>query len=306
MVLSAVTATGLPESVLRLAAQACVGGGGRSDRITADTRTLLTSAIPFPDIGKRPVGCLYLVIDLTKQRAGDLRFLSALTALGAGIGLLMFAVFYFILARVRSRLVFVEQDRAALRKMASRDALTGLYNRRHLSDMLEHELLACRSQERPLSLLMVDLDHFKRINDSFGHPCGDKMLVAVGQAVLDELRDTDRAVRYGGEEFLILLPGSSVMAAMEVGERLRAGIGALAIPCSEQARASVTASIGVASFPDDAQTADTLLKLADDALYVAKSLGRDRVGRPRMAGDPPHAGSPRDRGKGLQAASRRR
>jgi diguanylate cyclase (GGDEF)-like protein len=159
-----------------------------------------------------------------------------------------------------------------IRDLADTDELTGLANRRHLMSETAREVVRADRTGEPLSALMIDLDHFKRINDERGHLVGDIVLRAVAQALAATVRKTDRCARYGGEEFVVILPASPKPDAMAVAEKLRQTVADLApegIP--------VTVSIGVASLPTDATTAERLLDAADQALLLAKRAGRDRV-----------------------------
>jgi diguanylate cyclase (GGDEF)-like protein/PAS domain S-box-containing protein len=167
-----------------------------------------------------------------------------------------------------------------LRELSTRDALTGLYNRREMERFLKDELARCQRYERPLSVVMLDLDHFKRINDSHGHPAGDEVLRWFAGKIRSGMRNTDRAVRYGGEEIAIILPETEGRDAFTMAERLRKDI------CKELVDVSsvedgleipVTVSVGVAAFPGDARTEEALLAAADQALYRAKRGGRNRT-----------------------------
>ena len=156
------------------------------------------------------------------------------------------------------------------------DALTGLHNRRWLEEMYTRELKRSNAGNLHLSAFMVDIDHFKRINDTYGHLVGDQVLIAVAKAILKCLRPTDMPVRYGGEEFTIFLPGTSVENAKIVGERLRAAIEALPIPLPNGEKLSVTVSVGFTERKNE-DTVEAIIKRADDALYFAKESGRNRV-----------------------------
>jgi diguanylate cyclase (GGDEF)-like protein len=162
--------------------------------------------------------------------------------------------------------------REALRDLAMRDPLTGLYNRRFLEEALTREVSRAAREKESLGVLMLDLDHFKDFNDAFGHEAGDDVLRCVGQFLRHRIRTTDVACRYGGEEFTILLPGATLEDARARAEQIRAGIrAALGSP------GNVAASLGVAVFPDHGDSLAGLLRAADVALYRAKALGRDRV-----------------------------
>lgn len=175
--------------------------------------------------------------------------------------------------------------RESLRRQSIRDALTGLYNRRYLEESLSHELARCARRGLPLSVLMLDVDHFKQFNDSQGHAGGDLLLAAVGELLLTRLRAEDVACRYGGEEFTVLLPEADGEEAMRVAEQIRSYIAALAVSDGARALPKVTASIGVASFPADGEQGASLIQKADAALYRAKHAGRNRVERYGAATD---------------------
>ncbi|HET6309364.1 MAG TPA: GGDEF domain-containing protein, partial [Rhodopila sp.] len=164
--------------------------------------------------------------------------------------------------------------RDQLRNQALRDGLTGLYNRRFLEEMLDRLTLEAQRRNVPLSAIMIDLDHFKRLNDQHGHSAGDAALREVARIVMASVRVTDIACRYGGEELLVLLPDCSLDHAAQVAEQLRLRIESLSDLANGQ---SVTASFGVASTADSATQPGELVKVADAALYQAKRLGRNRV-----------------------------
>jgi diguanylate cyclase (GGDEF)-like protein len=161
-----------------------------------------------------------------------------------------------------------------LEQLTRTDQLTGVANRRQLDAALTSELRRARQSDETLSVVMVDLDHFKSFNDRFGHQEGDAMLRAVGKLLSDLLRPTDTVARYGGEEFTLLLPATPKDEALRISERLRRRMAELA---SADTGRPVTASFGVASFPEDAAEEGALLSAADSALYAAKAAGRDRV-----------------------------
>jgi diguanylate cyclase (GGDEF)-like protein len=168
---------------------------------------------------------------------------------------------------------------------AMRDGLTRAYNRGFLADWLPRQLRLARRNRAPLAALMVDLDHFKRINDSFGHAAGDQVLVALARCIERQLRATDVVVRYGGEEFTVVLPDTAVAGAFVSAERLRAAIAAMTERDGLPAALRVTASIGVAAMAPGDDGA-RLLPRADAALYEAKRAGRNRV----VAAPPPPRG----------------
>ena len=158
-------------------------------------------------------------------------------------------------------------------RLATRDELTGLPNRRLFEETLTLEVGRHHRNGTPVSLVALDVDHFKRINDALGHPTGDAVLRAVGEALRAGTKPYDLPARYGGDEFLVLLPGCASADAPRVADRLRRAASAAVDPAL-----AVTVSAGAATLPDDADDGPTLVRVADDALYSAKRAGRDRVG----------------------------
>jgi diguanylate cyclase (GGDEF)-like protein len=159
---------------------------------------------------------------------------------------------------------------------AGRDPLTGLLNRRAFDRDLERESLRFDRHARPLALLALDIDHFKSVNDRYGHETGDQVLTAVARTIQAGIRDVDRAARFGGEEFIVLLPETSMAEAMEVGERLRAAVERVE-PRLLGVEERVRVSVGVACAPESVRNPADLLREADERLYEAKREGRNRV-----------------------------
>ncbi len=157
---------------------------------------------------------------------------------------------------------------------AATDGLTGLPNKRAVRDALKRTFAQATMSKSPLGLLLLDLDHFKQVNDQHGHGAGDQVLASVGAALRSVLRNRDFAGRNGGEEFAVLLPDTDIAAALEIAERVRAAIAEITLPGTD---VPVTVSVGVAGFPEHASTLERLDRLADAALYVAKRQGRNRV-----------------------------
>ncbi|MCB9588249.1 MAG: diguanylate cyclase [Polyangiaceae bacterium] len=167
--------------------------------------------------------------------------------------------------------------RDTLRLQATRDPLTGLYNRRYLEETLQRELSRTARTERPVSLVMIDLDHFKRYNDTFGHAAADQVLKGVSQLLRSSFRTTDVVCRYGGEELVVVMPEASVQAAYDRAEATRKEIAKLEITHEGQTLGRVTASMGVAGTEAHGKSAVDLFRAADAALYAAKAAGRDAV-----------------------------
>ncbi len=158
-------------------------------------------------------------------------------------------------------------------QLMNTDPLTGLSNRRQMTELLETELSKARRHDYPLSAVMMDIDHFKSINDTFGHDGGDRVLAGIAQTMRSMCRKEDIVARFGGEEFILILPGSPASSALECAERIRKAIQNSPF---EGIPRQVTASFGVSLFSKD-DTQDSLLKRADNALYQAKTSGRNRV-----------------------------
>ncbi len=165
------------------------------------------------------------------------------------------------------------------KELTNRDELTKLYNRRYFFERLEKEVERAKRYQRKLSLLMIDIDHFKNYNDTFGHLHGDDVLRQIGQALEKNLRKVDVIARYGGEEFLALLPETDKKSAKRVGEKLRKAVEKADFhsKVSELGPGKIAITIGISAFPDDCQDALELLDLADKAMYYGKVQGRNRV-----------------------------
>lgn len=169
------------------------------------------------------------------------------------------------------------QLRDRLRQQAIRDPLTGLFNRRYLDETLVHELLRASHHGSSVGCMMMDIDHFKCYNDTYGHDGGDALLRALANLLTGRTRVDDIACRFGGEEFLVVLPGASLKTTIERAKQICNEVRQLQVRHEGISLGQVTISIGVACFPYHATTPDALISAADDALYQAKSQGRDRV-----------------------------
>lgn len=212
-----------------------------------------------------------------------------LSSEGVVLGVLLLAhrsVDYFDPAHARRLNVLCAQAAAALaraqsyaeaRQKAVTDELTGLYNARYFSARLAEEIARAARTQRPVSLILLDSDSMKAVNDTFGHLEGDRVLVRLGSTVGELARASDVAVRLGGDEFLLLQPETDLAGAIETAERLRAGVAARPFISADGRSRTTTISLGVASYPACACTAEDLFRVADAALYRAKREGRDRV-----------------------------
>jgi len=170
-----------------------------------------------------------------------------------------------------------KQAEIKLHHMATHDPLTDLYNRKILIEKFADDLFRAYRYDRPLSIFMLDIDHFKLVNDIHGHQAGDIVLQDIAKVLSDSIRKTDYAARYGGEEFIIVLPETPLTEADELAERLRKEVAALSIQIMDDKEHNITTSIGVATFPDHAQSWEDLLNAADSAMYAAKGAGRNCV-----------------------------
>ncbi len=165
-----------------------------------------------------------------------------------------------------------------LKSLAVKDSLTGLFNRRRFDEQLQREIERAERYDRPLSLVMIDLDHFKHYNDVNGHPAGDRVLVRVARILRQGVRVPDTVARYGGDEFVALLPETGEEGALAFGERIRKKVEkGVCSDKSHQPAGPLTICLGIASYPEDAQSAKGLVEKADRALYLAKHGGKNRV-----------------------------
>jgi len=167
--------------------------------------------------------------------------------------------------------------REALRAQSIRDPLTGWFNRRYMEETLEREILRAARNKHPLSVIMLDVDNFKGFNDSFGHQAGDVVLQNLCQIMRSHIRNEDVACRYGGDEFVLVLPDTSAELATRRAEELRTAVAEMGMRNQAQLPGTLTLSVGVATFPTDGSTLNELLRAADSALFRAKGEGRDRV-----------------------------
>jgi len=167
--------------------------------------------------------------------------------------------------------------REALREQSIHDPLTGLFNRRYMEETLEREVSRVTRQTHPLGIIMLDIDHFKSFNDTYGHAMGDAVLQGLGRFLQDHIRKEDIACRYGGEEFLLIMPDIALDIALERAERLCQNAHEIRVKDRDQIHSGITLSLGVAAYPQHGQTIESVLRATDAALYRAKQAGRNRV-----------------------------
>jgi diguanylate cyclase (GGDEF)-like protein len=221
------------------------------------TKIILNSAIPLHDAERRVTGAIIVNQDITARKQQELELL-----------------------RIRETLESANRElQASLNReqvRARTDELTGLHNRRYFLELAERECSVATRHERPLSVVMIDIDHFKQINDTFGHQAGDEVLARVATTVAAQRRTGDIVARYGGEEFMLLLPETTAENALLVAEHLRSAVAADGLD-TPAGRAKFTISAGVAALDANTQTLEQLIRQADQALYAAKAQGRNRA-----------------------------
>ncbi len=172
------------------------------------------------------------------------------------------------------RMAEIEALQESLRDQAVRDPLTGLFNRRYLMETVEREIVRCRRDAQPLSVVLIDVDHFKAVNDALGHEAGDQILVTVGDYLTSQVRAADAACRYGGEEFVVVMPDTPLDVAVRRAEEWCSAIRQID---SVREESPITISVGVATAPAHGRSGEAVIRAADEAMYVAKAAGRDRV-----------------------------
>ena len=203
---------------------------------------------------------------------------SYLASHGTGLGIMLEALMLAFI--ISHRIKILEDIRASqeeLKEQASTDPLTRLHNRRYFSTEAEFLLALCREQKRPMAVMIADIDHFKRVNDTWGHPVGDRVIVRIAQTLKSCCRSRDLLARFGGEEFVILLPDADLQQAALCAERIRATVATTAFQMGDGDTAHVSLSIGVALVDVEHDSIQSALDRADQALYTAKQDGRNRV-----------------------------
>lgn len=238
----------------------------RIQRFDGQMAHVLNSAVPIRDEHGQVQGCAVAMMDISSrvQAEDALRYMNA---------------------QLESRLSEIQVLQEQLREQAIRDPLTGLYNRRYMQETFEVALAHAKRFSEPIGILLMDVDHFKSLNDRFGHKAGDLMLEALGRLLRATSRQMDIACRYGGEEFVLLMPGATLAIALQRAESWRAAFADQRLAYADGVL-QATLSVGVAAFPDHGQSVDDLLRAADTALYQAKRAGRNCVKAPQ-AEQPP-------------------
>ena len=177
---------------------------------------------------------------------------------------------------MQTHLANIEKLQNDLREQALRDPLTGLYNRRYMRDAIERELAIAKREKKPVSVVAMDMDHFKYINDTFGHHIGDQFLITFATMISGRIRQSDFVCRYGGEEFLLILPDATLEDAAKRAEEIRQKYADIRIPHKDTSLHG-TISMGVATYPVHGEEAEEILIKADKALYISKQNGRNQI-----------------------------
>ena len=229
---------------------------------------------PLQDVSGQVVGSMIMLIDTTKLKHQIRQSISigAVAVIAAAIILIL--LFYWFVGRIGRH---IAHNELKLHRLASQDELTGLFNRRQLDQMLNDSIEHYMRYDQPVSLLMIDIDHFKQVNDTYGHAAGDTILVELGKQLELHARTIDRVCRYGGEEFIILLPETDIKAASSFAQRLCDILQNVQWDIGNGIQLPITVSIGIASCPDHADTSSELMIATDKALYAAKNAGRNCV-----------------------------
>ncbi|MBF0561306.1 MAG: diguanylate cyclase [Alphaproteobacteria bacterium] len=242
-----------------------------------DGASIMMAGVPVADANGLGFSELRQTIDVSDMVNRNNRMLFLVFLVGVILAVTGSLVFVFLLGKVEGWMVKAERDKLRMRDESLRDGLTNLYNRRAFTEALGREAEAQAFDPREVSILMTDVDHFKKVNDTYGHPVGDAVLRAIAANLGTATRPSDFVARYGGEEFVVLMPKTGIASAVVVAERIRQTIAATPIDIGAGRVLTVTISIGAATVPPRSPELSTLVDLADKALYAAKQKGRNRV-----------------------------
>lgn len=230
--------------------------------------------LPLKDAAGRSVGKMMMLLDVSAQ-AKEVDVLTGESMLVGGVALVtLLGFFYWLLGVVGRRL---DQDKQLLQEIAEHDGLTGLYNHRMYYLRLDEEFIRRHRTGTPISVLLLDIDHFKQVNDQYGHLAGDMVLRTLSELVRHSCREMDMACRYGGEEITVILPETDAEGAMVIAERLRKTVESYSFDLGGSKDGHITVSIGVSTSSELFSSSKELTESADHALYRAKELGRNRV-----------------------------
>lgn len=230
--------------------------------------------LPLNDADGRVVAHMILLNNVSQEESTAYKavLIGSVIALCAGLALFIF--FYWLVGRIGKR---IEKNEEELRNMAIRDGLTGLYNHKYFYTLLENEIIRSKRYERNISVLLLDIDHFKNVNDTYGHRAGDTILHDLSERLVNRVRLSDTVCRYGGEEITIILPETDTDAAKNIAEDLRIAIEQKQFEIEDGRSIPITVSIGLSTYPLHAQELADIVSKADSALYKAKQNGRNKV-----------------------------
>lgn len=233
-----------------------------------------TTVLPLQDAGGRTIAQMILLADVSSEvrMAYQTVFIGSIATLG--MGCILFIFFYWLVGRIGKR---IERNEVKLHELATHDGLTGLYNHRTFYRILEDEIVRADRYTHSVSLLMLDIDHFKKVNDTYGHQVGDMILSGLSKRLQGRMRATDWVCRYGGEEITVILTETDISMAEKIAEDLRILIEEKPFDIDNGQSIRITVSIGISSYPAHAQEVPLLVSNADTALYKAKESGRNRV-----------------------------
>jgi diguanylate cyclase (GGDEF)-like protein len=215
-----------------------------------------------------------MVADVSKEKNVARKNAYAGSIVALVVGSALFVFFYWLVGRIGQR---IESNEKELRELSTRDDLTGLYNHRFFYIVLEYEIARAERYQGFVSLLMLDIDFFKQVNDTYGHRAGDAILRDLSKRLTSRMRSVDRVCRYGGEEITVILPETNIAAAKKIAEDLRILVKQKPFDIDNGQSISITVSVGLATYPEHANEVSLLVSHADTALYEAKKGGRNLV-----------------------------
>lgn len=242
---------------------------------SADKKTTYRASTLFlHDTSAHSIAQVILLSDISEEvsEANEIIYMGSIIVLV--VGSILILIFYWLVGRIGK---YIESNERELQKLATRDGLTGLYNHRFFYKKFQEELERARRFNHTVSLLMLDIDHFKSVNDTYGHQAGDTILRGLSGLLKDRIRTVDWACRYGGEEIMVIMPETDILGAEQVAEELRILIEQNPFDIGNDQHINITVSIGIATYPLDAQEVPLLVSAVDKALYKAKEGGRNRV-----------------------------
>jgi diguanylate cyclase (GGDEF)-like protein len=260
-----------------IAAYVALAEGSLAQALAAGIATMaILLVVAWFSVGRFVLAPLRVLLDTTRRvEAGDYRARTGLPRSREELSQLGSALDQMA-ARLEAKDSELQRVLADLREQAMTDPLTGLYNRRYFSDALARELSRAKRSGAPVSVMLMDLDFFKKVNDTWGHAAGDEVLKAVGALIRRNMRGSDIAARQGGEEFAVLMPQTSAVIVAQRAEAMRREIEGMTIPYGTE-NIRVTASFGVAERRENTLGPEDLMRAVDEAMYAAKAAGRNRV-----------------------------